>query len=246
MILLKNKNEIESLRSSGRIVRKILKILYDEATEGVTTLYLNDLAEKLIYAEKAEPSFKGYNSFNYSICTSINTEAIHGIPSSQILANGDLLSVDIGVFKDGFHGDAAWTKIIGKDSEDKKILLTSTKECLYTAIDNCFPGQRVGSIGNIISNVAKKNNFSVIRNYGGHGVGRRLHEYPFIPNYGVKNTGIILKAGAVIAIEPILAAGSGKTYIKHDGWTVCTEDNTLSSHFEHTVLITDSGCEILT
>lgn len=246
MIILKGLSDRKKLEESGRIVGLVLDTLRKEIKEGITTLYLDEIAKDIIYTNGGIPAFKNYRGFPFCICASINEAAVHGFPDNRLLQLGDVVSIDTGVLKNNFYGDAAFTCKIGCTKKNVTLLLTITKKCLYDSISLCVQNNRIGDIGNLIQNEAKKHNFTVIKKYGGHGVGRALHEEPHIPNYGYKGTGPLLKPGMVIAIEPILSMGNNEIEIREDGWTVATVDKSLTAHFEHTVMITEGDPVILT
>jgi len=247
MVIIKTEEEISLMRESGRIVGLVLSALNEKAKPGITTLELNDLAEALIINAKAIPAFKGYNGFPYVICSSKNHEIVHGFPSNEPLKAGDVISLDIGVKKNGYCGDAAFTKIIGvKCKSNVKKLINSTKECLQKGIQKAIPGNRLGDISHAIEKHALSNGFNVVRSYGGHGIGRTIHEEPHIQNYGRRGEGLLLKPGMTFAIEPMLCSGTNETELLPDGWTVITKDKKLSAHFEHTIVIMEHGPEILT
>ncbi|MFC1512479.1 type I methionyl aminopeptidase [bacterium] len=247
MIIIKKETDINSMRKSGRILSKVMNSLVENTNEGVTTKYLDNIAYDLIQGYGAYPSFLGYNGFPGSICTSINDEVVHGIPSTErVLYSGDVLSVDIGVVFDGFHADMAVTVPIGEVSKKVKQLINTTKQALYDGINKCRIGNRVGDIGNAIENLVKRNGFSVVREYVGHGIGKSLHEEPQIPNFGLKNTGAKLVQGMALALEPMVNMGTWRTRVENDQWTVTTKDGMPSVHFEHTILVTDNEPEILT
>ncbi len=246
MISIKSDREIELMKKAGNIVFKTHNHLKSFIKPGVTTNKLNDIAEKFIIEQQASPSFKNYNGFPKSICISINDEVVHGIPSERLLKEGDIVSIDIGANYKGYHSDSAWTYPVGKISYDKEFLLKETKEALYEGIRKIHSGIRIGDISNAIEGHANKHELSIVRELVGHGVGNKIHEDPDIPNYGKPNTGPLLKAGMVIAIEPMLNLGTKDICIKDDNWTIVTSDGSPSAHFEHTVLVTDNGYEILT
>lgn len=248
MISYKSKFEIDRIRDACKIVREILNILYDKIEEGIPTIELDKLAEKLCNKYNAQPAFKGYGGFPKSVCISLNEEVVHGIPSSKkVIKKGDLVKIDFGVKYKGFYGDAAFTKLVNDSkNERKKRLIKATKEALSNAIKEAVVGNRLGKVCNTIETTAKKYGYSVVKKFVGHGIGRNLHEDPQVPNYGDPNKGIVLKSGLVIAIEPMVNEGTYEVEILKDGWTVVTKDRKLSAHFEHTVAITDNGPEILT
>ncbi len=248
MIFYKSKYEIERIRDACKIVREVLDNLYEKIEEGIPTIELDKLAEKICRRYKAEPAFKGYEGFPKSVCISINEEVVHGIPSAKkIIKKGDLVKVDFGVKFKGFYGDAAFTKIVNdKKNERKKRLVNATKQALLNAIKVAKVGVRLGKVSNTVEKTVKKYGYSVVRRFVGHGIGRSLHEEPQVPNFGDPNKGIILKKGLVIAIEPMVNEGTFEVEILKDGWTVVTKDRKLSAHFEHTIAITDNGADILT
>lgn len=247
MINIKSDYEIELLRKAGKIVYETHKFLQPYLKEGVTTQELDTLAEKFIRSCGATPSCKGYEGYPATLCTSINEEVVHGIPSSKkYLKNGDIISVDICACYKGYHGDSAWTYAVGDITDDKKYLMEHTKKALYEGLSMVKPGNRIGDISHVIEEYAKKYNLGVVKELEGHGVGSELHEDPEIPNYGKPHTGPVLKKGMVIAIEPMLTLGSPSIVILDDDWTIETEDYSPSAHFEHTVLVTNDGYEILT
>lgn len=246
MISIKTPREIELLEIAGNMVYKTHQYLKPYLKAGITTNELDVLAEAYIRKLGGTPSFKGYSGFPKSICTSVNEEVVHGIPGNYKLKNGDIISIDIGVNYKGYHGDSAWTYPVGDIDNLKANLLNDTEEALFKGLEQVKPGNRIGDIGNAIETYAKSHNLSVIRELVGHGVGNHLHEEPDVPNYGDKNTGVVLKQGMVIAIEPMLNAGTRKIVLGDDDWTIMTTDSKPSAHFEHTVLVTDDGYKILT
>lgn len=246
MIVLKGLSDKRKLEESGRLVGVVLDTLHKEIKKGVTTLYLDELANDIIRSNGGTPAFKNYRGFPFCICASKNEEAVHGFPNSIPLEDGDIISIDTGVLKNGFYGDAAFTCKIGRVEKNVNLLLTITKKCLYDSIKLCLKNNRIGDISNLIQQEANKNGFAIIKKYGGHGVGRALHEEPHIPNYGYRGTGALLKPGMVIAIEPILTTGHNEVEVKKDGWTVVTVDKSITAHFEHTVMITEGDPIILT
>ena len=246
MINIKSQREIDLMTKAGELVYKTHQHLKKHIKPGITTDDLNTLAEDFIIKNGASPSFKGYKCFPKSICTSINDQVVHGIPDKSKLKNGDIISIDIGVDYKGYHGDSAWTYAVGNIDAEKQHLLKHTKEALYEGITQVKPGNRIGDISYAIGEYAKKHNLGIIRELVGHGIGNNLHEKPDIPNYGIKNTGPVLKEGMVIAIEPMLNSGDKDIYIGEDDWTIATVDGKPSAHFEHTVLVTKTGYKILT
>ena len=246
MITIKSKEEIELLRIAGEITGSTHNYLKKYIKPGITTKELDKLAEDYIISRGATPSFKGYDGFPGTICTSVNNEVVHGIPSDRVLKDGDIISLDIGACYKGYHGDSAWTYPVGKIDREKEYLLTHTERSLFKGLEAIHDGCHVGDIGYAVSKYAKEHNLGVVRELVGHGVGTDVHEDPDVPNYGARHTGPILKEGMVIAVEPMLNLGTRKVYILEDGWTIITADDKPSAHFEHTVLVTKDGYEILT
>lgn len=246
MISIKSEREIELLRIAGEITGSTHKYLEQFIKPGITTKELDKLAYDYIISRDAYPSFKNYNGYPGSICTSINEEVVHGIPSNRKLKEGDIISIDIGACYKGYHGDSAWTYAVGKVSDKKSYLMKHTEESLFKGLEQVKPGNHVGDIGYAVEEYATKHNLGVVKELVGHGVGNHLHEEPDVPNYGKKGNGPILKEGMVIAVEPMLNLGTADVYILDDDWTIITADDKPSAHFEHTVLITKDGYEILT
>ncbi|MBW2019444.1 MAG: type I methionyl aminopeptidase [Deltaproteobacteria bacterium] len=245
MVILKSPSEIEKMRQSNVIVAEILEILRRKVQPGVDTLTLNNIAEKLALARNARPAFKGYRGFPYSLCASVNQQVVHGFPSRHPLKEGDILSMDFGIFHDGYYGDAAVTVPVGKVSELARHLIQITREALFLGIEQAVPGNRLSDISHAIQSHVEAAGLSVVRKFVGHGIGKALHEDPQIPNYGKPGMGIRLKPGMVLAIEPMVNAGGYEVKTLQDGWTTVTEDGSLSAHFEHTVAITEDGPVIL-
>jgi methionyl aminopeptidase len=246
MIICKTPREIEIMREAGKIVALTHQELKKHIHPGITTKELDAIAEKIIRKHDAIPSFKGYNGFRGSICASVNEELVHGIPRSKVLQDGDIISIDIGAKYNGYHGDSAWTYGVGTISEEDRRLLDVTEESLYRGLNEAKPGDRLSNISHAIQVYVEENNFSVVREYVGHGVGQELHEDPQIPHYGPPNKGPRLKPGMVLAIEPMVNAGSRYVRTLEDDWTVVTVDGLRCAHFEHTIAITEEGYEILT
>ena len=246
MIICKTPREIEIMREAGRIVALTHQELQKHIQPGITTKELDVIAEKFIRGSNAIPSFKGYNGFSGSICASVNEELVHGIPGDRVLREGDIISIDIGAKYNGYHGDSAWTYPVGKISEESERLLEVTEESLYKGLAEAKPGERLSNISHAIQTYVEQHQFSVVREYVGHGVGQDLHEDPQIPHYGPPNKGPKLKPGMVLAIEPMVNAGSRYVRTLSDNWTVVTQDRKMCAHFEHTIAITDTGYEILT
>jgi methionyl aminopeptidase len=246
MIIGKSKKEIEKMRAAGRLAGEVREALRAMVRPGVTTLDLDAAAERMIRDAGALPTFKGYHGFPYSICASANEQIVHGFPSGYELKDGDIISIDVGATLNGFVGDTATTVAVGSVSEDRLELIRVAEECLERAIRQCHPGRRLGDIGWAVQELAESRGYSIVREYVGHGIGRKMHEDPQIPNYGKPGTGLKLKAGYVFAIEPMLNMGTHLTKTLSDGWTVVTLDGRPSAHVEHTVAITEEGPEVLT
>ena len=246
MISIKSEREIELLRIAGNIVHETRMYLIPFIKEGITTKELDTLAEDFIRSKGATPSFKGYGDYPATICTSINEEVVHGIPSKRKLRNGDIISIDIGACYKGYHGDSAWTFAVGEISPKKKELMEHTRESLFKGLEQIKPGNRIGDIGHAIEEHAKKYHLGVVRELVGHGVGTSVHEEPDVPNYGKAGTGPLLKEGMVLAIEPMLTLGRRDVCILDDDWTIETVDRSPAAHYEHTIVVTKDGYEILT
>ncbi len=247
MIVLKTKHELEVMRDACRISAQALQYAGELVKPGLTTGELDLKIEHFIRSQGAVPSFKGYGGFSGSACLSINNEIIHGIPSPhRMIHEGDIVSVDVGAFYNGYHGDNAATFPAGNVSEEARALMDATKQSLYEGIRQAIPGNRIGDIGHAVQEYVEARGFSVVREYVGHGVGKELHESPEVPNFGQPGRGVRLAAGMVIAIEPMINAGRRQVKQMPDGWTVVTADGSLSAHFEHTIAITDNGPVILT
>jgi len=246
MIILKSPEEIDKIAQACRIVAKTIKAIKLMVKPGLTTLEVERFADTYIRAQGGIPAFKGYRGFPASICTSVNNEVIHGIPSKRALERGDVLSVDLGVYRDGFNGDGAVTIPIGEIEPDLERLLKVTEESLYIGIEQARIGNRVSDISYSIQRFVESNGFSVVREFVGHGIGRELHEDPQVPNFGPPGRGPRLMGGMTLAIEPMVNAGGYEIIILNDGWTAVTADGKPSAHFEHTVLVTSDGPEILT
>lgn len=246
MIPIKSEREIELLKIAGAITGDTHRYLEPFIKPGITTKELDDLAYNYILSRGATPSFKNYDGFPGSICTSINDEVVHGIPGNRKLKNGDIISIDIGACYKGYHGDSAWTYPVGKISNRLELLLKHTEEALFAGLSVIKNGIHVGDIGYAVSEVANKYHLGVVKELVGHGVGSDVHEEPDVPNYGRKNTGPILKEGMVIAVEPMLNLGTPHIFLEDDDWTIITADGEPSAHFEHTVVVTKDGYQILT
>jgi methionyl aminopeptidase len=246
MIFLKSDEEIELLRISNQIVAKTLAELAKLIEPGVSTERLNKIADEFIRDNGGVPGFLGYSGYPKSICTSVNEQVVHGIPSEKvILEDGDIISVDCGVYKNGFHGDSAYTFCVGNVKPEIVDLLRTTKESLYKGIEMAQEGRRLGDLGNAIQSYCEAHGYSVVREMIGHGVGRNLHEAPEVPNYGRKGNGIMLKSGMTIAIEPMINMGSRNLVFEKDGWTTRTIDRKPSAHFEHSIAIRRGKADIL-
>lgn len=245
MIILKSRAEIERMRKANQLVFDVMERLTGEIKEGVTSGELDQIAEDMIRSAGAEPAFKGYRGYKHTLCTSFNEEVVHGIPGKRKLTKGDILGIDCGVLLDGFYGDMARTFPVGEVSATARKLLKVTEESLYAGIEQMRVGNRLYDISAAIQGHVEKNGFTVVRDFVGHGIGTSLHEDPQIPNYGPAGSGVKLKAGMVFAIEPMVNVGTWQVKMLDDGWTVITADRELSSHFEHTIAITENGPDIL-
>lgn len=246
MIVLKSKAEIEKMRRSNQVVADVMKALAERVRPGVTTKELDRVAEELIRKSGGTPAFLGYRGFPGTLCTSINEEVVHGIPSTKrVLKEGDVISIDCGVVLDGFYGDHAITFAVGKIAHRTQRLLVITEEALMKGIAQMVVGNRLGDVGAAVQAHVEAESFGVVRDYVGHGVGRNLHEEPQVPNYGQAGTGLRLKAGMVLAIEPMVNEGTADVKLLSDDWTVVTADGKPSAHFEHSVAITENGPDIL-
>lgn len=250
MVQLKTKEEIRIMRKANAVVARVLERLQKEVRAGVSTGDLDKIAEELSLSLGAKPAFKGYEvngrRFPRSLCVSVNNEVVHGIPDdSRILKDGDLVSLDFGVIYEGFYGDAAVTVAVGNVDDEARKLIEVTKAALWSGVKEMRPGARLGDVSAAIQSVVESAGFSVVRDFVGHGIGRRLHEDPQVPNYGERGKGIKLAEGMVLAIEPMVNAGSPGVRILADGWTAVTADGRRSAHFEHSVAITGGGAEVL-
>lgn len=246
MITRKSREEIKLMRHAGNIVALAHKAIKDAICEGISTLELDQIAYRVIKENKAIPTFLGYHGFPGSICASINEQVVHGIPSKDvILKNGDIISIDIGATYRGLVGDSAWTYPVGEIDEDKKMLLETTEKSLFAGVSRMINGNLLEEVSGAIEDVAKSKNLGIVRQYGGHGVGRNMHEEPFVFNFRTGNK-TVLKSGMTIAIEPMLNLGKDDVYVLDDDWTVVTADEKASAHFEHTVLVGEEAPEILT
>lgn len=245
MIYLKTDEEIELLRESNLLVGMTLGELAKWIAPGITTLKLDKIAEEFIRDHGAVPGFLGYGGFPNTLCVSVNEQIVHGFPSNYELKDGDIVSIDCGTLKNGFNGDSAYTFCVGEVAYDVRRLLKTTKESLYLGIEQAVEGKRVGDISNAVQTYCEKKGYSVVREFCGHGVGKRLHEDPEVPNYGRRGCGPLLKSGMVIAIEPMINLGSRNIVIERDGWTTRTRDRKPSAHFEHTVAVREGKADIL-
>lgn len=246
MVTLKSKREIEIMREAGRVVAEILLILRDHALAGVTTRELDRIAEEEAHKRNARPAFKGYRGYPGSLCASINQEVVHGIPGSRELKQGDIVGLDYGVLYDGYYGDASITVPVGQVAAEVQTLLRVTEESLYLGIEQAVVGNHLVDISRAIQTHAETHGYSVVKELGGHGIGKRMHEEPMVLNYTTNGRGIKLQPGLVLALEPMLNLGTDRVVTLPDGWTVVTADGKPSAHFEHTVAITEAGPEILT
>lgn len=246
MIILKSPREIELMREPGLIVYEVHQELAKAVQPGVTTAELDALAESLIRKAGGIPTFKGYHGFPASICASVNEEVVHGIPGKRKLQEGDVIAIDLGVTYKGYVGDSAYTHPVGKISAEAQNLLDVTRISLEKAIEQCYPGKRLGDIGHAVQSYVEAQGFGVVRDFVGHGIGANMHEDPQVPNFGTPGTGKELRPGMVLAIEPMVNAGTWEVKVLADKWTVVTADRRYSAHFEHTVAITENGPVILT
>ncbi len=244
---IKSKKEIDLMRHSGKILSKTLNQLKKEIKPGVCAKYLDDLAEKIIASSNAKPAFKGFNGYKYTICASLNNEVVHGLPlKNKFIKKNDIVSIDCGVNFNGYHTDAAFTLAVGEANEKTNLLIETTKQSLHNAIKIIKHKIPLIKVQKIVQNTIEKPGFSVIRSLSGHGIGKRLHEPPSIFNFVGKNSDIILQKGMTFCLEPMSSMGRFDVQTKEDGWTIVTSDNSLSAHFEHTILVTENGFEILT
>lgn len=246
MISIKSEREINLMREAGRIVGDTHHYLEKFLKPGITTIELDKLANDFILSQGATPSFKNLYGFPGTICISINDEVVHGIPGKRKLKDGDIIKLDIGACYKGYHGDSAWSYVVGKSSKEIDYLMKHTEEALFAGLNQIKAGVHLGDVGNAIEEVANKYNLGVVQELVGHGIGTKVHEEPDVPNYGKKNTGPILKEGMTIAVEPMLNLGTRDVSMLDDDWTIVTDDGLPSAHFEHTVLVKKDGYEILT
>ncbi|MGP4063006.1 type I methionyl aminopeptidase [Halobacillus sp. H74] len=246
MIICKTSRELDIMREAGRIVALTHQKMKENIQPGITTGKLDKIADEFIRSMDAIPSFKGYNGFRGSICASVNEELVHGLPGDRVLNEGDIISIDIGAKYKGYHGDSAWTYPVGTVDDETLELLKVTEQSLFKGLDEAIPGERLSNISHAIQSCVEPRGFSIVREYVGHGVGQELHEDPQVPHYGPPNKGPRLKPGMVLAVEPMVNAGSRYVKTLSDHWTVVTQDGKMCAHFEHTIAITDEGYEILT
>jgi methionyl aminopeptidase len=246
MIILKSAREIQLMREAGRVVAQAHELVKEKLRPGLTTGELDRLVDEFIRKQKGIPSFKGYLGFPASTCISINEQLVHGIPGPRRFEEEDVVSIDIGVILNGYHGDSAWSYGVGKISETAQRLFDVTERSLYAGIEQAVAGKRLGDIGHAVQRVVEQAGFHVVREYVGHGIGRKMHEEPQVPNYGEPGRGPRLRSGMTLAIEPMVQAGTWETEALEDNWTVISADRSLAAHFEHTVAITADGPQILT
>ena len=244
-MILKDIDEIKKIRNSAQLVSKTLGIMAKEIKPGITSLYLDKIAEEFIRDNNAIPGFKGYNDFPNTLCISVNNQVVHGIPCNKPLDDGDIISIDCGVINEGYYGDHAYTFEVGEVDKNIKELLDVTKKSLYEGIDAMIENNRIGDIGNAIQNYINLHGYGIVRELVGHGLGKNLHEEPEVPNYGKKGTGKIIKNGLVLAIEPMVNMGTEKISLDTDGWTIVTLDGKSSAHFEHDIALINGKPEIL-
>lgn len=245
-ISIKNGREVERMRDAGRVVVLIHRRIEGALQPGITTAELDDIARSCLAEEGATSSFLGYHGFPGHICTSVNEEIVHGIPGPRVLEDGDIVSVDVGAILGGYHGDSAWTYGVGTISDEARRLLRATEGALEAAIAAARAGDRLGAVGHAVERYTREHGYGLIREYGGHGIGREMHEEPHVPNHGDPSRGTLLRPGLTLAIEPMLSIRGEATRVLEDGWTVVTADGSLSAHFEHTVAIATDGARILT
>lgn len=246
MITIKNEREIELMRHAGMLVSKMHKFIKPYIKEGITTKELDRLCEEFIRSNDATPTEKGYEGYPASICASVNDTVVHGIPDNYKLKNGDIITIDVVIGYKGYQGDAAWTYAVGNISDDRKYLMEHTEKALYEGINQIKPGNRIGDISHAVETYAKAHGLGVVEELCGHGIGTEMHEDPDVPNFGRPGTGPRLKPGMVICVEPMLTMGERYVYIMDDDWTIKTDDGSDAAHYEHTILVTEDGYEILT
>lgn len=246
MITIKTPEEVGKMRVSGALLHQVLDALKKEVAPGVTTLHLDQMAEQMIRDAGAVPSFKGFEGYKYTLCTSVDDHVVHGFPNKTPLKEGQLLSIDAGLVLDGWQADSAFSMAVGEADEDTKRLINVTEECFWLGASMAREGNRLGDISHAVQEHAEKYGYGVIRDLCGHGIGREMHEDPNIPNYGPAGRGVRLRAGMTLAIEPMIAMGKWPVYVEDNGWEVITRDHSLCSHYEHTVAVTTGEPEILT
>lgn len=245
MITIKTESQIEKMRKAGELLHSVLDALRAEIRPGITTLHLDRMAERLIRAAGAIPSFKGYQGFPFSICASVDDQVVHGFSNDRPLKQGQLLSIDCGVILNGWQSDSAFSVLVGSGSRENQKLVDVTEECFWLGAAQARAGNRLGDISHAVQAHAEAHGYGVIRDLCGHGIGQEMHEDPNVPNFGPAGRGVKLQAGMVLAIEPMISMGTWKVYLEDDDWTVVTRDHSVCSHYEHTVLITDGEPEIL-
>ena len=246
MIVLKTSREIGLMRQAGRVSARALTLAGEAVEPGVSTAEIDRIARKYIESQGAKPSFLGYEGYPATACISVNDQVIHGIPGHRILKQGDIVSIDVGAFLEGFHGDNAWTFACGDVSREAQDLMDATREGLFAGIAQALAGHRIGDIGSAVQEYVEARGYSVVRQFVGHGVGASMHEAPEVPNFGTPGRGVRLLPGMTIAIEPMVNAGTKDVIVQKDGWTTVTADGKLSAHFEHTIAVTSNGPVILT
>lgn len=245
MIILKSRDEIERIRKANRVAAEVMACIAEIISPGITTIEIDARAEELIRKKGGYPAFKGYQGYQHALCLAVNEEVVHGIPGKRKLQDGDIIGVDCGILIDGFYGDHAWTFPVGQIGDNAKRLLKIAEDALVRGIQAATTDHRLYDISAEIQECAESAGFSVVRDYVGHGIGRSLHEDPQIPNFGERGTGIRLRKGLVLALEPMLNEGTHEVEVLEDGWTVVTKDRKLSAHMEHTIAITENGPEVL-
>ena len=246
MITIKSEREIELMRKAGMLVSEMHQFIKPYIKDGITTKELDSLCEKFILDHDAVPTCKGFEGFPATLCTSVNDVVVHGIPDDTVIHNGDIITIDVVIGYHGYQGDAAWTYAVGEVDSDKKYLMEHTEKALYEGIKMIKPGNRIGDISHAVEEYAEAHHLGVVRELCGHGIGRDMHEDPEVPNFGIPNTGPRLKPGMVICVEPMLTFGKRDVYLLEDEWTVVTQDGSDAAHYEHTILVTEDGYEILT
>ena len=246
MITIKSEREIELMRKAGMLVSEMHQFIKPYIKDGITTKELDSLCEKFILDHDAVPTCKGFEGFPATLCTSVNDVVVHGIPDDTVIHNGDIITIDVVIGYHGYQGDAAWTYAVGEVDSNKKYLMEHTEKALYEGIKMIKPGNRIGDISHAVQEYAESHHLGVVRELCGHGIGRDMHEDPEVPNFGIPHTGPRLKPGMVICVEPMLTFGKRDVYLLEDEWTVVTQDGSDAAHYEHTILVTEDGYEILT